>query len=203
MKISTSILGIKDELEKKIKILEKSDTDLIHLDIMDNVFVNNYSDFSKLKINKNIDVHLMVQSVLSYVDLYSNLDPEYITFHYETGNVIDKINYIKQKNIKVGLSIKPNTAVEEILPYLDKVDLILVMSVEPGLGGQKFLPIAIDKVNQLVKLRYENNYKYLIEVDGGINPETARDLSADILVVGSFITNAQDYQKKINEMRIK
>lgn len=201
MKISTSILGIKENLEEKIKILEKSNTDLIHLDIMDNIFVDNYSDFSNLKINKNKDIHLMVQSVLPYVDLYSNLNPEYITFHYETGNVQEKINYIKEKKIKVGLSIKPNTKVEEIVPYLNQIDLVLVMSVEPGHGGQAFLPIAVSKVDQLVNLREKNNYSYLIEVDGGINPTTAKDLNADILVVGSYITSSDDYQKRIVEMK--
>lgn len=201
MKISTSILGIKENLEEKIKILEKSNTDLIHLDIMDNIFVDNYSDFSNLKINKNKDIHLMVQSVLPYVDLYSNLNPEYITFHYETGNVQEKINYIKEKKIKVGLSIKPNTKVEEIVPYLNQIDLVLVMSVEPGYGGQAFLPIAVSKVDQLVNLREKNNYSYLIEVDGGINPTTAKDLNADILVVGSYITSSDDYQKRIVEMK--
>lgn len=201
MKISTSILGIKESLDEKIKILEKSNTDLIHLDIMDNIFVDNYSDFSNLKINKNKDIHLMVQSVLPYVDLYSNLNPEYITFHYETGNVQEKINYIKEKKIKVGLSIKPNTKVEEIVPYLSQIDLVLVMSVEPGYGGQAFLPIAVSKVDQLVNLRKKNNYSYLIEVDGGINPTTAKDLNADILVVGSYVTSSDDYQKRIVEMK--
>lgn len=202
MQVSTSILAIKENLNEKIKKLEQTSTDYIHLDVMDHIFVDNESDFSNLDITIPKDVHLMVEDVKKYVEIYKDLNPTYITFHYEVKDDVSKlISYIKNY-CKVGLSIKPNTKVEEIIPYLSQVDLVLVMSVEPGYGGQEFLDIAIDKVNKLKKLRDENNYNYLIEVDGGINLETSKLVhNADILVSGSYITNAVNYQEKIQSLK--
>ena len=208
MLLSTSYLSIKEDLENKLKKLDKTATNYIHVDVMDGLFVPNKTlEFNKLypmlnNLNKPLDVHLMVYDVFKYIDNYSKLHPEFITIHYEIEkNVNDVINYIKRKNIKVGLSIKPNTPVNRIIPYLEKVDLVLVMSVEPGMGGQAFIDSSTDKMNELKRLRDTNNYNYLIEVDGGINSDTInKALNADMVVSGSFITNSDDYEEQIQKL---
>jgi ribulose-phosphate 3-epimerase len=202
--ISTSILGIKDNIEYNLKQIDNTTTDYIHLDIMDSIFVENKNEFDlNYKFNKKIDIHLMVKDVVSYINKYKKLSPEFITFHLEaTDNIIEMINLIKENNIKVGISIKPNTDINKLFPYLGLIDLVLVMSVEPGRGGQKFIESSTNKINELKKIREENNYHYLIEVDGGINNETIKYVeNADIKVVGSYITNSDDYQKQINTLR--
>lgn len=206
--LSVSILGIKEKIRKNIKKLDKMNIDYFHIDIMDGIFVENttwkYKEVSKiLKHTKTKkDVHLMVKEPKKYIDEYIKMKPEIITFHYETTkNHVELINYIKENNIKAGISIKPNTKVEEIENLLKYVDLVLVMSVEPGKGGQKYIENSTNKINELYKLREENNYNYIIEVDGGINNETKEFAkNADILVVGSYITN-NNYEEKINEMK--
>ena len=205
MKISASFLSIKDNLKDNINRLTKCDIDYLHLDIMDGVFVNNKT-WNILEIknlinyNKPLDIHLMVSDVYKYVDEYKNLNPDFITFHYEVdSDVMDIIKYIKKFNIKVGLSIKPNTKVEEIIPYLPFIDLVLVMSVEPGFGGQEFIMSSVDKIRKLKELKGE----FLIEIDGGINNHTI-DLvkDADIVVVGSYITSG-NYEEKIKSIKEK
>lgn len=210
MEISASFLSIKEDLKNNIKKLDNSNIDYLHLDIMDNIFVPNIT-WSVEEIENLLngtkskkDVHLMVKDVIKYIDDYSKLNPEFITFHFEAvDNVINVINYIKKKNIKVGLSIKPNTKVEEIIEYLPLIDLVLVMSVEPGFGGQVFIPDSLNKIEELYNIRKNNNYNYLIEVDGGINSSNIKYLDkCDIVVVGSFITNNSDYNKAISELDI-
>lgn len=210
MEISASFLSIKEDLKNNIKKLDNSNIDYLHLDIMDNIFVPNIT-WSVEEIENLLndtkskkDVHLMVKDVIKYIDDYSKLNPEFITFHFEAvDNVLEIINYIKKKNIKVGLSIKPNTKVEEITDYLSLIDLVLVMSVEPGFGGQVFIPDSLNKIEKLYNIRKNNNYNYLIEVDGGINSSNIKYLDkCDIVVVGSFITNNSDYSKAISELNI-
>lgn len=204
--LSVSILGIKENIEENIKKLDNLGIDFFHVDIMDGIFVENktweYDEIEpKLKNTKTKkDIHLMVKNIKKYVDQYKNLNPEIITFHYEaTDNPKEIINYIKNKNIKVGLSIKPNTKVEEIEFLLKEIDLVLVMSVEPGKGGQKYIESTTEKINKLSKLK--EKYNFIIEVDGGINNETKdKAKNADILVVGSYITN-NDYEEKIKEFK--
>lgn len=210
MKISASFLSVKENLIENINNLDNSSVDFLHLDVMDGIFVSNkswnYEFFERILKNtkKPKDIHLMVSNVKEYIDLFKNFNPEYITFHYEAVSDIKSVaNYIKNLNIKVGVSIKPSTSVEEILPYLDYLDLILVMSVEPGKGGQKFINDSVDKINQLYKLREKYNYNYLIEVDGGINEKTSKLCKkADILVIGSYITNSDNYQEQINKISL-
>ena len=203
MKIATSILNMKKET-KYLEKLENTNTDYLHLDIMDGKFVTNTSDLydfikNNEPINKELDVHLMVYDVNYYIEKYSNLNPEYITIHYEIdGDINEAIKLIKSKNCKVGLSIKPNTKVDEIIDYLDKIDLVLVMSVEPGYGGQSYIDVS-DKLEQLRKL--QNNYNFVIEVDGGIKDTTIKSIDTDIAVVGSFITSADNYQEQINKLK--
>lgn len=205
--ISVSILGIKDDIRNNVHLLDKQDIDYMHIDIMDGEFVSNKTwnidEISDILDNTKVkkDIHLMVKDVKKYVDDFKVLKPCYITFHYEAiNNVLDMIKYIKSLNIKVGLSIKPNTKVEEIIPYLSYLDLVLVMSVEPGLGGQKFIENSVYKIDELYKLRNNYNYHYVIEVDGGINNVTSKLCKgADILVVGSFITSG-NYEEQIRKI---
>ena len=201
MKIAVSILSINDDIQK-INEVESSSADYIHLDIMDGKFVSNiaemYRDYTKL-----LDVHLMVSDVEEYINKYKDLNPVYITFHYEaTQNIKEIIDYIHSFGIKVGLSISPETGVDKIIPYLPYIDLVLVMSVVPGEGGQLFIPSSVDKINELYDIRENNSYNYVIEVDGGINNETLKLVEkADIAVIGSYITKKDNYEFVIQELR--
>ena len=200
MLIAASYLKIQNEKEN-IKKLNKY-ADIMHYDVMDGKFTGNKTlPFEKVRYNtsdvtKNKDIHLMVEDIYNYIDCYSTLKPNNITFHLEIGNTSDIINYIKNKGIKVGLAINPGTKVEAIEPYLKDIDIVLVMSVTPGAGGQKFIDIS-PKIDFLYNYRVNNNLSYKIEVDGGINDETIKLIKkADIAVVGSFITNSDDYKKQ-------
>lgn len=208
MKIAASFLDIKQPIVEEVTKLSNLDVDYLHLDVMDGIFVENktytYEEFYNITrfTSKPKDVHLMVGDVKKYIDEFSKLNPEFITFHYEAASEISSvINYIHEKGIKVGISIKPSTDVSEIVDYLDYVDLVLVMSVEPGKGGQSFIEDSTKKIEQLYNLRENQNYKYVIEVDGGINDKTIKLCDkADIAVVGSYITK-QDYEEAIKHLR--
>lgn len=191
MKISASFLSIKDNVKENISNLVDTDIDYLHLDIMDGEFVPNKSfDIEEIKriidYRKPLDVHLMVKDVYKYIDDFKELKPLYITFHYEIDeDTMEVISYINKLGIKVGLAIKPKTRVEEIIPYLPFVDLVLIMSVEPGLGGQEFIDMR-DKIDMLVKLKGD----YKIAVDGGINLDTIKLIQgSSIAVIGSYITS--------------
>lgn len=206
MKISVSFLSIKDNIEENIKKLDNTTVDFLHVDIMDGIFVSNTTKqideiYKLLKDTKKPkDVHLMVSNIKKYVDEFTKLNPTYITVHLEAlTNPIEEINYIKSKGVKVGLSIKPNTDFNELLPYLNYVDLILIMTVEPGMGGQKFIDEQINKIDRLKK--YQEKYHYLIEVDGGINDETIKLCNSDIAVIGSYITASDNYQVQIDKVK--
>ena len=211
MKLSVSILSMKDDENIKCNIakLDNCKIDYFHLDIMDGHFVSNKTwDLSEIKkilpiTKKKYDVHLMVNNIEEYINDFSLLNPDYITFHFEaTDNPIAIINLIKSKNIKVGISIKPTTDVKCLLPYLELIDLILIMSVEPGMGGQKFLESSISKIEYLYNLRQNENYNYAIEVDGGVNADTIHYCQkCDIVVVGSYITN-NDYEESIKNLKL-
>ena len=198
MKISASFLTI-DNIDNVNKLVD-CDIDYLHLDIMDGIFVNNKNEAINITNKKPLDVHLMVNDVYKYIDIYKNLNPLFITFHYEAvTDILEVVNYIKTFNIKVGLSIKPSTKVEEIIPYLPYLDLVLVMSVEPGQGGQSFIMDTVDKIKKLKELKGN----YLIEVDGGINDNTINLVNdADIIVVGSYITSG-DYEERIRNLKEK
>lgn len=203
MKIAASFLNAPN----RIKELDSTNITYIHCDIMDGVFVKNNTNFFSLleelkkDLKHELDVHLMVENIYPYISIYSSLRPAYLTFHLEIGDTLDIINNIKCHNIGVGISIKPNTAVEDLIPFLDKVDLVLIMSVEPGAGGQKFLDSAIEKLAFLKQYRSEFNLNYLIEVDGGINDETIKKCSdADIVVVGSYVTESSSFSEKVDTL---
>lgn len=201
MKIATSILNMKKDLEH-FNRLNHTTTDFIHLDIMDGNFVCNQSDMFDF-VNNNIvekplDIHLMVQNPIPYIEKYSQLNPNNITVHYEADCLLESLHSIKEKNIKVGLAINPKTDVHQIEECLDKIDLLLIMSVEPGLGGQSY----IDVSNKLKEARnLQKKYSFVIEVDGGIKDNNIASIDADIAVVGSFITSKEDFQKQIDELK--
>lgn len=212
MKLSVSILSMKDQFDIKenIKKLNNCNIDFLHIDIMDGKFVKN-STWNCLNVknilpnnSKPLDIHLMVEDIEKYINDFSILNPKYITFHLEaTDNPIKIIKLIKEKNMGVGISIKPNTDVSKILPYLSLVDLVLVMSVEPGQGGQKFLDNSVEKINYLYQVRNDKNYNYVIEVDGGVNNTTIENCrKCDIVVVGSYITK-NNYEESIKSLNLK
>ena len=205
--LSADFACLKKEIDK-IKVAE-----WIHYDVMDGHFVPNISfgysilkDVSKVT-DKYLDVHLMISDPFKYVDNFIASNASLIVFHYEAveENEINKlIKHIKNNNIDVGIAIKPDTCQDVLKPFLSQLDLVLVMSVEPGFGGQTFNHSAIEKISKLAKLREENNYHYLIEVDGGINESTAklcRQAGVDVLVAGSYVFNSDDYTKAIESLK--
>ena len=205
IKISPSILSSNNRIET-IKKLNNTNCDYIHIDSMDGIFVPN----TQMPINevielektttKPLDVHLMIENPIHYIEQLKNKNIEYITIHLEINQDIDKlINKIKSLNYKVGISIKPKTNVKELIPYLDKIDLVLIMSVEPGFGGQKFMPESLNKAKEIRK--YNNNIT--IEIDGGINDTNINEIKkyVNIAVVGSYITNKDNYQEAINNLK--
>jgi len=209
MKIAASFLSIKENIKENINLLTETDIDFLHLDIMDGLFVSNKTwDIEEIKqiisYKKPLDVHLMVNDVEGYIAKFKTINPEFITFHYEVScDIMKIINILKTLNIKVGLSIKPDTKVDEIEKYLSYLDLVLVMSVEPGKGGQKFIPTAVEKIEKLDNLRKENNYRYLISVDGGINIDTISEVKkSDIIVIGSYLTNG-NYKENLKKVKEK
>jgi len=206
MKVAISFLKSKYSLEETLNIIETTDAEYVHVDVMDGKFVPNSTEdfiYSLKNVNKTLDVHLMVENPIDYIIKYKELKPEYITIHSEINyNIEDLIDLIKSYNIKVGVSIKPKTSVksiEKILPYIDNV---LIMSVEPGFGGQKFMDDVLFKIEVLNKLRKENNYNYVLSIDGGINDtniDKVRDV--DFVISGSFICMSDNYQEQINKLR--
>ena len=205
IKISTSILSSNNRVDS-IKKLNDTNCNYIHIDVMDNKFVPNYQ-FPIEEINKliplstkKIDIHLMVEDPLTYINKINNSNIEYITIHYEINDNIDNIlQTIKNKGYKVGLAIKPKTKIDEVKEYLNKIDMLLIMSVEPGYGGQSFIPNTLNNINELKQL----NKDLTVEVDGGINDKTIKQIYdiSDIAVVGSYIINQIDYNKAINNLK--
>ena len=209
MKVSPSFLSSKNA-PRDLKLLNETDCDYIHVDVMDGKFVKNKTmPFSEMKniykyTDKRLDVHLMCANPLKYIEKYATLNTEYITIHVEINEDINKlIKLIKSFSIKVGLAIKPNTNVRDIIPYLPYVDLILVMSVEPGEGGQEFIKSSEKKVKEIRKLLEGYNIDDIeISIDGGINDETieyCRD--CDMVVSGSYVLEGDNYQKNIDSLR--
>lgn len=217
VEVSTSILSVKKgEESKTFFALEKAKTDYFHIDVMDGNFVEKdtyqkmleYSSYIKRISNLPLDVHLMVNDIKKAVDDFIAVDPNVITFHLEAckseEEVFENIKYIKENNCKVGISVKPNTNIEEVYKYLPYIHMCLVMTVEPGKGGQNYLSEMTEKVSKLKKYIDENNIEIDIEVDGGINLRTAEEVKkagANILVAGTAILNAVDYKVIIDELK--
>ena len=209
MKISVSYLSSKKSMRETIRLIEETTADYIHVDLMDGGFVphKNFTIDEVLALlgehKKPLDIHLMVFDPIIYIEELAKLKPKYITFHVEaTKDIVKTIEEIRKYGIHVGLSIKPNTDLYELMPYLSLVDLVLLMSVEPGAGGQEFIFDSVARLQELVKVREENHLSFKIEMDGGINKDTIKLVKElDIAVSGSFICKGENYQEKINELR--
>ena len=208
IKISVSFLKSKFDSITTIKKINDTDAVYLHVDVMDGKFVSNSTGdlINVIKnTNKKLDIHLMVENPIKYIDLYKELNPEFITIHLELNTDLDEIiDYIRKCNIKVGIAIKPKTDISNIYSYLNKIDQVLVMSVEPGEGGQSFLESSILKIAQLDLIKRTQHYNYEINVDGGINDKTAKlvtKANATMCVSGSFICMSDNYQEQIDKLK--
>ena len=217
VEVSTSILSVKKEnILGTIYNLEVAKTDYYHIDIMDGEFVENNTNnlmqeyLTSIKKISNIplDIHLMVNNIKTFVDAYLPFEPNIITFHIEAcknkEEVLEIIKYIKNNNVKVGIAVKPKTKIEEIYEYIPLIHEVLVMTVEPGKGGQKLIPETVEKVKQLKQYLEKEKLDIDIEVDGGVtieNKEILKNAGANILVSGSCIVNSKDYKEAIQAIK--
>jgi ribulose-phosphate 3-epimerase len=209
MKIAPSVLTADfTDLENELKSIETAD--YLHLDIMDGHFVPNISfgpAISKMisqKTNLPLDIHLMVTDPYQWIDGFTYKNTKYITIHVESNDVRKTMDKIKSNHVKLGLSVKPKTSIDELMPFIHEVDLVLVMTVEPGFGGQSFMHDMMDKVKELVEIRKKYNLSFEIEVDGGISDQTieiARLSGVDVCVAGSYLFNLKDRQKGILSLK--
>ena len=217
VEVSTSVLNInKGKETETIFGLEKAKSDYIHIDVMDGIFVekNTYeymlevASYTKRISNLPLDVHLMITDVEKGINDFSALEPNIITFHLEAcknkDEVLKYIEIIKELNCKVGISIKPNTSVQEVFKYLPYIHNVLIMTVEPGKGGQTLISDMIDKIRSLRDYIDENHYEVDIEADGGINLNTCeavKKAGTNILVSGTAILMAKNYKEIIDELK--
>ena len=216
IQISPSILSADfSQLGNEIKRLEEGGADMIHVDVMDGHFVPNLTIgppvIKALRQNCSLkfDVHLMISPVHKYIGAYADAGADIITIHPEaTDNLEASILKIRELNKKVGVSLNPDSKIDLILNFLDKIDLVLIMSVNPGFGGQKFMPEVLYKIKELKKIQTEKNINFDIEIDGGINFDNCKaaiDAGANILVSGTtiFKSNNGDIKKNINLLKLK
>lgn len=217
VEISTSLLSVdKEKIIKTIYNLETAKTDYFHIDVMDGVFVENdttekmieYCDYLSNITNVPLDVHLMVSDPQKYIDMFLPYNPNIITIHYESikdkNAIIDILDYIKANHCKAGLSIKPNTDVSEISELLDIVHVVLVMTVEPGKGGQKLIDSTLEKITKISEIIKQKDLDIVIEADGGINLENVekvKQAGAEMIVSGTGIINSEDYNETIKTMK--
>ena len=216
IQISPSILSADfSQLGVEIKKLEEGGADMIHVDVMDGHFVPNLTigppviKALRKQCDLKFDVHLMISPVHKYIESYADAGADIITIHPEaTDNLESSILKIRELNKKVGVSLNPESKIDLIRNYLDKIDLILIMSVNPGFGGQKFMPKVLEKIKELKKIQNEKNLDFDIEIDGGINFDNCKDAidaGANILVSGTtiFKSNNGDIKKNINLLKLK
>ena len=214
IQISPSILSADfSQLGNEIKRLEEGGADLIHVDVMDGHFVPNLTIgppvIKNLRKYTNLpfDVHLMISPVHEYIENYAEAGADIITIHPEaTENLKDSINLIKKFGKRVGVSLNPKTEIETLIEEIENIDLVLVMSVNPGFGGQKFMPEILEKIKKLKIIKDENDYKFNIEVDGGINFSNSKivlEAGADILVSGTTIFRENNGNIKTNIEKLK
>lgn len=199
------------DLKSELKSIEEAGCTVLHYDVMDGHFVPNISfgadilhDVHQIT-NMELDVHLMISDPMFYVDRFVKAGASYISFHIEAMESVEKthelIKKIKEAGVKASIALNPGTSYEAVIPFLDEIDMILVMSVQPGFGGQKFNPVAIDKIAALSKYKKEKGF--LIEVDGGINATTIQDVrkaGCDLFVAGSAVFNQNDRKKAVEAL---
>ncbi len=217
VEISTSVLTVeREKIMQTIYDLEVAKTDYFHIDVMDGKFVESftsnimeeYSGYMKSVSTLPLDVHLMVEDVRKYIDIYLNYEPNIITFHIEAvkdeEEAIELIDYIKSNNCKVGIALNPATDINKVLGLLNKVHMVLVMTVVPGKGGQPLMKETITKISELKRYIDENNLDIDIEADGGIkldNVESVKDAGANIIVSGTGIVKQDDFGSVIAAMK--
>lgn len=210
-KILPSILSADfANLEQDVKELEQIGIDMFHIDVMDGNFVPNISfgfpiiEAIRSKTDKIFDCHLMIARPEEYVERFCNAGCDMVSFHIEATNHADRvIQIIKNSGKKAGIVLNPQTSIESVKYLLPKLDYVLIMTVNPGFGGQKFIPEMLEKIEELAKIREEKGHSFLIQVDGGVNVETSklcRDKGADLLVCGSFLFGAEDKEKTLGEL---
>ena len=218
VEISSSILSVKEGKETETFFaLEQAKVDFFHIDVMDGKFVSknnyekmfSYASYIKRISNLPLDIHLMVENVEEAIEEFSALEPNIITFHYEACKNKEEvkriINLIKEYHIRVGISVKPETPIETIYEFLPYIHSVLIMTVEPGKGGQTLITDMIEKISKLKKYIDENDLEVDIEVDGGINLKTAPEVKkagANILVAGTAILKARDYKVIVDELKL-
>lgn len=219
VEVSASILSIQPENAiQTLYNLETAKIDYFHIDVMDGKFVKNntttkmieYCEYLNSISNLPLDVHLMVEDVESYIQSFAIFEPNIVTFHLEAGKdkeqIMKWIQMIKDKNIRVGISIKPNTKIEEIYEYLSYIHLVLVMTVEPGKGGQELILETIDKIRELHQYIQKNGLEVDIEADGGINTNNASivtEAGANMIVSGSAIVGSDNYVEVVSRLKNK
>lgn len=209
-KLSPSLLAADfGNLKEQLQIMEKANVPYLHLDIMDGLFVPNLSigltivESIRKYTNMVFDVHLMIIEPERYVEQFKKAGTDIFVFHIEATTdpqlVIDKV---KAHDMKVGMTLKPNTSIEHIIPYLDQLDMVLIMTVEPGFGGQKFMENQLAKVRTLAKIKKEKNLAFDIEVDGGINSDTLPlcfEAGANVIVAGSAVLGRENIKEAVDE----
>lgn len=217
VEVSASLLSLKSENTiQTLYNLETAKIDYFHIDVMDGEFVENntvskmteYCEYLSSISNLPLDVHLMVKDVPSYISSFLVFEPNIITFHLEAAKdkeqVMEWIKIIKENNVRVGISVKPDTKIEEVAEFLPFVHLVLVMTVEPGQGRQELIPKTVEKIRALKKYVQEKQIEVDIEADGGINLETVayvKEAGADIIVSGSAITDSDNYASVVEKLR--
>ena len=216
--VSASILNLvgNEDATHEFYDLEVAKTDYFHIDVMDGKFVekNTADEMKEFSVtlshitNIGLDVHLMVENIEEFIDEYIDLQPEYIAFHEEVSKTHERtmelIQTIKENGIKAGIAVNPATPIENIKEFLPYIHLVIIMSVVAGKGGQKFIPETVDKIKELKKYIDENNLDISIEVDGGINIETAslvKEAGADMVVCGSFLINSENRKETIKKLK--
>jgi ribulose-phosphate 3-epimerase len=210
--ISPSLLSCDfANIQRDVEMINESQADWFHLDVMDGVFVPNISfgfpiiEAVKKHAKKPLDVHIMIQNPDDYINTFKDLGVDILTVHYEACTHLHRtIQAIKQTGMKAGVALNPHTPVSLLTDILNDLDLVLIMSVNPGFGGQKFIPNALNKVKELSELAKIKNPSLLIEVDGGVNLETGKELvkaGANALVAGSFVFNSTNPQQTIANLK--
>ena len=214
VKIAPSILAADlMDMKNEIELVDTNGADYIHIDVMDGHYVNNIAfgpnvvKSLRAHTKKILDVHLMISPVQRFLDEFISVGADIISFHPDADqNSKDIIKKIKSANRKAGIAIHPKVSINEIIGFIDAIDIVIVMTVVPGFGGQKFMHSEVNKIIELANIRKEKSLNFEIEVDGGINNETAetcKNAGADVLVAGSYIfsSSGENYKTKIDSLR--